>query len=80
MISSDDGLILIPLITNPQNLLHKLESLMSTITIVDDVTRFGNNLQNNLLNFQILKRENWDNKKSLKVALDTINENLQSSI
>ena len=55
-------------------------SLMSTITIVDDVTRFGNNLQNNLLNFQRLKRENLDNKKSLKVALDTINENLQSSI
>ena len=55
-------------------------SLMSTITVVDDVTRFSNNLQNNLLNFQRLKRKNWDNKKSLQIALDTINNNLQSSI
>ena len=37
LISSDDGLILIPLITNPQNLLHKLESLMSTITPGDNL-------------------------------------------
>jgi Uncharacterized protein conserved in archaea len=55
-------------------------SLMSTIAIVDDVTRFSNNLQNKLLNFQRLKREKWDNKKSLQTALDTINDNLQSSI
>ena len=55
-------------------------SLMSTITVVGDVTRFSNNLQNNLLNFQRLKRKNWDNKKSLQIALDTINNNLQSSI
>ena len=55
-------------------------SLMSTITIVDDVTRFSNNLQEKLLIFQRLKREKWDNKKSLQVALDTINETLQSSI
>ena len=55
-------------------------SLMSTIAIVDDVTRFSRNLEEKLLTFQRLKREKWDNKKALKIALDTINENLQNSI
>ena len=55
-------------------------SLMSTIAIVDDVTRFSANLQEKLLIFNRLKRTKWDNKKSLQIALDTINETLQSSI
>ena len=54
-----------------------LDKLPDNINELDSIT---SHLQNNLLNIQILKRENWDNKKSLKVALDTINENLQSSI
>ena len=55
-------------------------SLMSTIAIVDDVTRFSKNLQEKLLVFQRLKRSKWDNKNALQIALDTINERLQSSI
>ena len=55
-------------------------SLMSTIAIVDDVTRFSKNLQEKLLNFQRLKRTKWENKKALQIALDTINERLQNSI
>ena len=55
-------------------------SLMSTITIVDDVTRFSKNLQEHLLIFQRLKRTEWENKKALQIALDTINNRLQSLI
>lgn len=55
-------------------------SLMSSIAIVDDVTRFSKNLKKKLLIFNRLKRTKWDNKKSLQIALDTINERLQSSI
>jgi phosphopantothenate synthetase len=53
---------------------------MSTITVVDDVTRFSKNLQENLLNFQRLKRTNWENKEALQIALDTINQRLNSLI
>ena len=55
-------------------------SLMSTIAIVDDVTRFSRNLKKNLLNFQRLKRKKWENKKALQNALDNINNRLQNLI
>ncbi len=55
-------------------------AMMSTIAIVDDVTRFGKNLQEKLLSFKNLERTNWDNKKSLQVALSAINERLEHLI
>ena len=55
-------------------------AVKSTIAVVDDVTRFSKNLQEKLLSFKNLERIKWDNKKSLQVALDTINDRLKNSI
>jgi len=55
-------------------------SMMSTISIVDNVTRVGKNLQEKLLSFRGIKKVEWDNKKSLQIALDTINERLKDLV
>ena len=51
-----------------------------TISIVDNVTRVGKNLQEKLLSFRGIKKVEWDNKKSLQIALDTINERLKDLV